>query len=118
MRDVHHERAQKVWQGIESGKYGECFTTDYVFNEVVGVTFRKFGKERSSMLGEHILRSILILNIDGHLLASAWDLFRNTLLQLNLVDCSNIAAMSLAKTITIATFDVEFTKVKGIEIIS
>ncbi len=61
VRDVNHTRAVRLWGKLESGKYGDYFTSDYVFNEVVGVTFRKFGKESAVVLGKHILKNIFVL---------------------------------------------------------
>lgn len=112
--DVHHARAIHLLSAVEKGKYGVLFTTDYVFNEVVGVTFRKRGKEQSVKIGETILKSTVILNIDDHQLQEAWRLFTKTQLKLNLVDCTNLIAMKIANTDTIATFDEEFKKVANV----
>lgn len=116
-RDVHHSRAMKLWKEIEANKYGQCFTSDYVFNEVVGVTLRKFGKERARLLGQYILKSIFMLNIDDHILLEAWELFLNTKLDLNLVDCTNLIAVKIADSKFIATFDKEFKKAAGFVVI-
>lgn len=117
-RDVHHLRAIELWEEIERGDYDSPFTTDYVFNEVVGVTFRKLGKERAIKLGEHLLKSIPTITIDGPMLRDAWNFFTQTELNLNVVDCTHLVAMKLANTISIATFDREFQKIKGITVIT
>jgi len=118
LRDVHHNKAVELWKEIETGQYGNYFTTDYVFNEVMGVTGRKFGKERAVLLGEHILRSIFILNVDEHMLAQAWKIFSTTELHLNMTDCTHIAVMKASSVLFIATFDKEFTKISWMEVIS
>lgn len=118
LSDVNHKRSLKIWKEVEEGKFGDYFTSDYVFNEIVGVTFRKGGKERAVLLGEQVLRSVLIITIDDHLLKEAWKLFSATRLNLNLVDCTNLVAMKIADTEFIATLDKEFIQVKGIEVIS
>lgn len=117
INDVHHLRAVKLLTEIESDKYGLYFTSDYVFNEVVGVTFRKLGRERASILGEHILKSILIINIDDNVLLEAWNLFKSSKSELNLVDCTNIVASKLAGAEFIATFDKEFKKSQGLAVV-
>ena len=117
VRDVHHSRAVQLWQELELEKYIPLVTTDYVFNEVVGVTFRKFGKERSVQLGKHLLKSIIIFNIDEHLLTEAWKLYSLSELHLNFVDCTNLTVMKILDTVVIATFDQEFAKVEGIQIL-
>ncbi len=118
INDVNHKSALKILEEIESGKYGDYFTSDYVFNEIVGVTFRKRGKERAVLLGEQVLKSILTINIDDHLLKEAWKIFSTTKLSLNLVDCTNLATMKLAGAEFIATLDKEFAQMKSIEVIS
>lgn len=115
--DVHHQRALNLLAEIESGKYGDYFITDYVFNEVIGVTFRKLGQEKACKLGNNILQSTLLFNIDEHLLAEAWKVFTKTELALSLVDCTNVVAMDLVNTISIATFDQEFKKIKELNVI-
>ena len=118
INDVNHKRALKIWEEVETGKYGEHFTSDYVFNEIVGVTFRKRGKERAVLLGEQVLKSLLLINIDDHLIKEAWKIFSTTKLSLNLVDCTNLAAMKIAGAEFIATLDKEFTQLKNVEVIS
>lgn len=116
--DIHHKRAVELFNQIVDGIFGDPFTSDYVFNEVVGVTFRKKGKERAVILGDHIQKSMLKLNVDEHLLNKAWDFFSKTPLTLNLVDCTNVILTRLAHTNYIATFDKEFVKVQNLQIIS
>lgn len=118
LSDANHKRALKIFEELESGKLGDYFTSDYVFNEIVGVTFRKKGKERAVLLGEQVLKSVLMINIDNHLLKEAWKIFSATKLNLNLVDCTNLAAMKVAGAEFIATLDKAFIQVKGIEVIS
>ncbi|MEK6905118.1 MAG: PIN domain-containing protein [Nanoarchaeota archaeon] len=118
LSDANHKKASKIWGEVESGKFGDYFISDYVFNEIVGVTFRKKGKERAILLGEQVLKSVLIINIDDHLLKEAWKIFSATKLNLNLVDCTNLVAMKIAGAEFIATLDKEFIQVKGVEVIS
>lgn len=115
--DVHHEAAVKVAEQIVSGLYGKFFTTDYILNEVVGVTLRKFGKKRAVILGQHILTSIFVVYIGEPVLKNAWSSFSQTSLRFGLVDCSSLAVMNELGTLLIATFDKEFEKVRGIKII-
>ena len=116
--DVNHKRALKILEEVESGKYGDHFTSDYVFNEIVGVTFRKKGKERAILLGEHVLKSVLMINVDDHLVKEAWKIFSTTKLNLNLVDCTHLAAMKIAGAEFIATLDKEFAQVKSVQVVS
>ncbi len=115
--DVHHQRATKLWSEIETGKYGKYFTTEYIFNEVVGVTFRKFGKEKAIELGEELSKSVFLLNPDPTQRDQAWKLFKEQNNGLNFVDCTNLAAMYFVDSTEIATFDKEFQKIKGIIVV-
>lgn len=114
--DLHHAKALRLWQDIEGGKFEQYFTSDYVLNEVVGVTLRKLGKERALKLGEHILKTVFLLNIDEHMLVEAWKEFARTRLSLNLVDCTNLVAIKIADAEFIATFDGEFSKLSGLKV--
>jgi len=116
--DIFHKNAITLFQTIETEEFGKYFTTDYIFNEVIGVINRKYGKERAVLFGSHILETVYIHIIDEHLLEEAWKVFSTTTLRLSLVDCTNLVALKLANTKYIATFDKEFLKVKGIIIIS
>ena len=115
--DVHHKKAAVLWNEIISGKFENYVTSDYILNEVVGVTFRKFGKERAVKFGEHILKTIFMINIDDHLLKESWKIFSKTELKLNLVDCTNLIAAKMADAEFIATFDNEFNKIDNIKVI-
>ena len=115
--DVNHARALDCWKEISSERYGEPVTSDYVINEVVGVTLRKFGKQRAVIFGSHILNTVFLLNIDNHMLRDAWGIFSKTRLELNLVDCTHIVASRTADARFMATFDKEFKKVDGIRTI-
>src|SRR3989344_3628179 len=95
--DSHHVRAAQILQEIESGAYGQQFTSDYVFNEVVGVALRKLGKERAVILGEQILKSTFILNIDNQVLSASWRMFARTAYKLSLVDCTNVMVAKIAR---------------------
>ena len=114
-KDVHHNQAKKLFEEIENGKYDHYFTSDYVFNEVVGVTLRKLSKERAIILGNQILQSIFIINIDDHLLKQAWQQFSKSDLKLSLVDYTNVVICKATNALFIATFDKEFDKIEGIK---
>lgn len=116
--DIHHLRALVLWKEIEQGHHGDFFTSDYVFNEAVGVTNRKLGKEHALQLGNHILKSLVLLNINDLMLTEAWTIFQKTSLRLNLVDCTNLVALKTVSTTLIATFDEEFKNVPNIKVIS
>ncbi|MBI3032033.1 type II toxin-antitoxin system VapC family toxin [Candidatus Woesearchaeota archaeon] len=115
--DVFHQRAKQLMSAIETHIYGEYFTSDYVFNEVVGVVMRKYGKENALMIGNKLFNSTMILSINETLLKEAWKLFNDNKSTLNLVDCTNIIAVKSLGAKYIATFDKEFEKIKEIKVL-
>ena len=63
LSDVHHQKALAILEDVEKDKYGSALTSDYIFNEVVGVTCRKKSKEKAIELGRKILHSTSLLNL-------------------------------------------------------
>ena len=115
--DIHHQNAKNGWTEIEVEKYGPTITTDYILNEVTGVTLRKLNKKHAIIIGEQIIKSVVIINIDESILTEAWKLFSRTEFNFNLVDCTTIVTMKKANIKHIATFDKEFRNVKDIIVI-
>jgi uncharacterized protein len=118
INDIHHSRAVELIAEIENGKYGDAFTSDYVFNEVVGVTFRKTGKENAVLIGNQIKESIFIVKVDEIFLRKAWAFFEETKLGLKFIDCTNVILTELTNSKGIATFDKEFWKVENLQVFS
>jgi len=116
--DVHHLKAVSIFQEIESEKYGPYFTSDYVFNEIVGVALRKLGKEKAVLLGEQVLKTIFLINVDDVMLRESWKIFTTTKSHLSLVDCTNLALIRATGTEHLATFDKEFQNIKELNIVS
>ncbi len=116
--DIHHHKAMRLWETIEAGMYGPKFTSDYVFNEVVGVALRKFGKRRAIVLGKHILESIFVVNLDEHIFNVSWKAFSYSATDFGLVDWTSVVIMKFANVENIATFDKGFDDVKGINIVN
>lgn len=117
-KDVHHKRALQLFEEIEQGKYGLHFTSDYVFNETVGVINRKVSREKAIVLGDYIKESTLIINITNEVLDLTWATFKESQDKLSLVDWSIVTVMDLEKIEFLATFDKEFLKIKTIKVIS
>lgn len=119
--DVHHSSARNLAAEIAREDYGNPVTSDYVFDESVGVILRKFGFSEASSLGKLILNSeAFLVRIDTHLFNSAWNIFTaqkpDTRL-FSFTDCTNIAAMHALGTYNIATFDKKFKELEGIAVI-
>ena len=108
--DVHHKRAVKLAERIDANEYGQAITSDDIFDEVVSVTLRKFGKEKAQNLVKQILDSIFIVLGDRHLFDNAFGIFNDSKDPFSFTDCMSRAIMDLAQIRRIATFDRLFEK--------
>ena len=109
-KDVHHERAIMLAEKIDGNEYGQVLTSDDVFDEVVSVALRKFGKEKAQTLGKQIINSIFIVYGDKHLFEVAFEIFNDSKDTFSFTDCISQAIMDLAQIQYIATFDKLFEK--------
>ena len=116
-RDVHHKNAAIIWNKIAKMDYGQYFISDHIFDEVIGVSLRRIGKEKTLGLCNKIIKSIPIINVDNQLFKESWNLFKESNLNLSFTDCTNIILTRLFKSNKIASFDEDFNKIKGIEVI-
>ena len=108
--DIHHKRALLIAENIDANEYGQVLTSDDIFDEVVSVALRKFGKEKAQMFGKQILSSILILHGDNHLFNAAFEIFNASKAAFSFTDCTSQAIIDLGQMQHIATFDKLFEK--------
>lgn len=112
--DIHHEKAKHIFRHIK--KYGTAITSDYIFDEVISVLYRKTNRGNAIHYGKLLLDAeIFLAGIDKKDFHNAWLLFqeKNTL---NFTDCTTLAFMKRYSIQYIATFDKEFHG-KGVKII-
>ncbi len=116
-KDVHHWHSKKIITEIVSDKYGSPISTDYIFDETVTVVKRKCDKKFANEIGMFILDSeILVARIDQQVFQRAWKIFQEQN-ELSFTDCTSIAFMQAFGIKDIATFDKEFDKIKGLNVI-
>lgn len=116
--DVHHPAAKKILKEIIAGDHGKSVTTDYIFDETVTVALRKTNKALALELGEFILNSeVFMARIDAMIFRKAWEIFREKH-NISFTDCTIIAFMSVFGIQKLATFDKEFLRIKGIQVIA
>ena len=117
--DVRHPDALRLFSDIGKGRYAGGLVTDYIVLETVTVVKRLMGHEAAVETGEALLNSgdIAVMR-STQLFPHAWREFRSRSdTNLSFVDASSLAAMKLRGLTRIATFDREFRKVKGIEVL-
>jgi predicted nucleic acid-binding protein len=117
--DENHLKAIKISVPIVQGKYGEGIVNDYIFDEVVTVTLNKTKKLNCAIeVGNEVKNSCKIIKVDKEIFDSAWKIFKeqkNTMF--SFIDCSILALMKFRGIKDIATFDKEFLKAEGINVI-
>ncbi len=108
--DVHHKRTTIIADNIDANKYGQVLTSDDVFDEVVSVALRKFGKEKAQAFGKQIFDSVFIVHGNKHIFDNAFKIFNASKLPFSFTDCTTQAIIELAQIQYIATFDRMFEK--------
>ena len=115
--DFHNKKAKELWKRIEGMEFGQYFISDYIFDEIIAVSMRKISKERAFVLGQQILKSVPIINIDKNIFNEAWNFFKESKLNLSFTDCTNLALLKLIGSKNIVTFDKAFKEIKEIDVI-
>lgn len=117
--DVHHEKALGIMKEIISGNYGDPIISDYIFGEVVTVILVKSKRIALAVqAGSELKDALDAINVDNDIFDEGWRLFssqKNTFF--SFIDCATLSFMKRKKIYTIATFDKEFLRIKGIKII-
>ena len=116
--DIHHSKAKRIMKEILSDKKERAITSDYIFDEVLGVTMRKTSRKDAIELGAYIKESqINLVYIDPLTFDLAWELFKHTS-KLSFTDCTTLVYMKLLGIKKVATFDKAFNEIKKIEIMN
>ena len=116
-RDIHHEKTLPLWIKIANGEYGVYFTSDYIFDEVISVSLRKWNKEKAEKIGNQAIRSLPMIKVNWDLFDDAWKIFKESKTNLSFTDCTNLAIMQIMNINKIATFDKAFNDIQDLEVI-
>lgn len=112
--DIHHAQAKIVFEDIaRKGHY----VIEHVFDEVLGVIHRKYGKEKAKRAGEMILGSRIQIIFTGmEEFIGAWEIFKEHD-ALSYTDAVLCAVMENSDFASLATFDKQFEKL-GVNVIN
>lgn len=118
-KDVHYVRAKEIGRLLASGKYGEIFILDYVFDEFVTVIKRKTGKKFAVECGNKLLNDPLIsvTGMSGLLFENAWRIF-SKYDSFSFTDAAIVAIMHNAGINELVSFDEDFDDIAFVERIS
>ena len=114
-RDQNHSKATKLMKQMHE----PLCLTDYIFDETVTVSLIRLKSiEKASKIGD-MLRSLRIIDVEKSGFDKAWDLFcKQKDTALSFTDCTTISIMQENYIDKIATFDEDFYKIKGINVVS
>jgi len=114
--DVDHKQGKKLLEDALFDKYGQVFTSDYIFAEVMTLLIMRTNNHKLVYeYGNSILLSdiIDIIKVNDNIFESAWEKFgkfKDKLL--SFTDCTTLAVMEEMNIVKIMTFDKHF---EGIE---
>ena len=114
-RDQNHLKAVKLMKKIHE----PLCITDYIFGEVVTVSLiRLKSLDRATKIGNVLLKSLKIINVEKTSFDNAWNLFcKQKETVLSFTDCTTISVMLENDIEKIATFDGDFGKISRITVI-
>jgi uncharacterized protein len=116
--DINHAKASRTANLIKDGELGHLFVSDYVFDEVVTLVAIRTSHSKAKEIGAHILNSrINIVSVSTAQFSRAWELFKKNG-SLSFTDCTTMCLMQENNIKNLATFDKEFKRVKGINVIT
>jgi predicted nucleic acid-binding protein len=118
-RDKNHGSALKIQKDIDDGKYGTMVITDYIFDEIVTRMFKEVAYAGNiSNYGQAILDTIELMQVDENIFNASWEIFKEQKgTRFSFTDCTSIAACRISGIAAIGTFDLEFEKVKDLNVI-
>ena len=110
--DQNHLKAVKLMKKIHE----PLCMTDYIFGEVVTVSLiRLKSLDRASKIGNVLLKSLKIINVEKTSFDNAWNIFcKQKETVLSFTDCTTISVMLENDIEKIATFDGDFGKISRI----
>lgn len=118
--DQNHEKAIKIRDEIIEGKFDKTVISDYIFDETITVTFGKTKDlAKSILVGENLKISTEMIKVDDEIFDEGWEIFKGQKdTKFSFTDCTIVSLMRKENITNIATFDEDFKKVKGINVVS
>lgn len=118
-RDTHHAAASETFPRVVKGEWGRILLLEYVFLEIVTVLASRRDLATAVSVGEILLgaREIEFVPCSPHFFAS-YQVFREQdVTRLSFADAAIVAVARDRGARAIATFDVDFRGISGVEIV-
>jgi predicted nucleic acid-binding protein len=119
-RDVHHQAALRVMEGVRGGRWGRALLPEYVFLEVVTVLAARRGLDVAVRVGHVLVDAADIDFVPGSLhFTEAWRVFREQArgAGLSFADAAIVAVARARGARHVATFDAGFRSVDDLVLV-
>lgn len=117
--DENHMKAIEIMYELIKDKYGDVAINDYIFNECATVLFARLKNLEKTVIICERIKKIRIFRVDEKLFEESWQIFKNQKnTKLSFTDCSILAIMKKEGIKNIVTFDGDFLKVDGVNVIN
>ena len=116
-KDEHHSDAIAIKERIKNGEFGQCYFSEYIFDEFVTFLRAKSASTTSiTQLGDALLREEIVrmVSIDTQLFSRAWDFFKK-INALSFTDCTSVVIAKELNIKYIASFDSDFDRIIGLK---
>ena len=117
--DENHDRAMEISRVLEEEAYGDVFMSDYIFNECASVLFMRLKSiSKSVNILEDIKKSVNLVFMNEFIFDNTLEIFRkqrNT--KFSFTDCSILSIMEHAGVKNLVSFDRDFNKIEGINVV-
>jgi predicted nucleic acid-binding protein len=118
--DKHHERARRIIEEIANNKYGDIFINEQIFSECATIFMIKLGDiKKACFLLDSILEATYLIHSNDEMFNKTFEIFKKQRSsRLSFADCSLIASAKENGISSIASFDEDFKKIEGLEVIN
>ena len=116
-KDENNKDAQSLKAKLKDKEFGQCYISDYIFDEFVTFLRAKSFPENSIKgIGDALLAdpSIKLLKIDADMFLKSWESFKKSN-ELSFTDCSTITLAKEFGIRTVASFDSGFDRFSHIK---
>ncbi|MBI3027059.1 type II toxin-antitoxin system VapC family toxin [Candidatus Woesearchaeota archaeon] len=117
VKDLNHENAKSLKIKLKNKEFGQCFISDYIFDEFVTFLMAKsFPAGTVREIGNVLLaeESIKLLKVDIDIFLQSWELFKKSS-SLSFTDCTTIILAKEFGVKNVASYDADFDKISSIK---
>ena len=116
-RDENHSKAVEIMRKLNT--QANFAITDYIFDEFATVALVRIKDlKRVIKMCEEIRASAKMFKIEDDIFEETWRFFKKQKGTLSFTDCSSVCVLKRFGIDSIATFDKEFKKLNGIDVLS